>query len=198
MRHKILLVDDEQKVLAGLKRLLRREPYDVYTANSAEEGLDILERENIGAVISDQQMPGMSGTEFLAHVNKRYPDTVRIMITGNASLDMAIQNVNEGNIYGFFIKPFNDVELIISLRHGLQQRELIVESRKLLGAVRHQSNILEELESHHPGLTKINKDASGAIVLDNDETDIETLIQQIGNEWQRSKDILDQDDSKAA
>jgi len=90
MSHKVLIVDDEPHVTEGLKRVLRKEPYEILTASSANQALSILDREAIDVVISDDKMPGMSGSELLSIVSLDYPDTIRIMLTGHASLDKFI------------------------------------------------------------------------------------------------------------
>ena len=86
MQHKVLFVDDEPNGTKALKRALRREPYDILSAGSADESLEMLERESVDVVVSDENMPGMTGSEFLAVVYEKYPDTIRIILTGHASL----------------------------------------------------------------------------------------------------------------
>ena len=91
MSHTVLLVDDEPNVLDGLTRVLRKEPYEILTANSAEEAATLLEDRSVDLIVSDEEMPGMSGTEFLARVAEQYPDTVRIVLTGNPTLPAALR-----------------------------------------------------------------------------------------------------------
>ena len=123
MEHKVLLVDDDANLLAGLRRTLRNEPYEILSATTAEEALRILGREEVSVVISDQEMPGMSGTVFLAAVRQRFPDTVRFILTGKATLDTAIQAINDGAISRFFNKPCNPVDLAVTIRQALQQKD---------------------------------------------------------------------------
>jgi len=96
MEHKVLIVDDEPTITDLLKDALANEPYDILSAASAEEALPILDREQVDVVISDEKMPGMSGSEFLAIVRQEYPDTVRMILTGHGSLESAIRAINEG------------------------------------------------------------------------------------------------------
>ena len=99
MKDKVLLVDDDAMVLAGLKRHLRKE-FRIETALSGEEGLKRIEEYGPYAVIvSDYAMPGMNGIEFLCRVKKTEPDTVRMMLTGSADMSTAIKAVNEGSIF---------------------------------------------------------------------------------------------------
>jgi len=85
MARKVLFVDDELHVTEGLKRALRKEPYEIMSANSADKALEILARQPVDIVVSDEKMPGMSGSEFLTVVCRKYPDTIRIILTGHAS-----------------------------------------------------------------------------------------------------------------
>ncbi|AQT68687.1 Sensor histidine kinase YycG [Anaerohalosphaera lusitana] len=109
-KHKILIVDDEQRVLAAMRRRYRKK-YDVVTADSGREAINKLEREgSFTVVISDLQMPGMNGLEFLSMVRDISPDSICIMLTGFAELDAAVQAVNQGHIFRFLTKPCgNDV-----------------------------------------------------------------------------------------
>lgn len=132
MSHKVLLVDDEPHVLAALKRALRKEPYEVLTAGSGREGLALLSATEIAAVVADHEMPGMSGTEFLSQVHKFYPDTLRFMLTGKASLDVVIDAVNVGAVHRFFTKPCNKIDLAITIRQALEQKDLIEEANQKL------------------------------------------------------------------
>jgi len=105
MKDKVLLVDDDDMVLAGLKRQLRNQ-FSIDTALSGEEALKQVQQNGPYAVIvSDYMMPGMNGVEFLSHVKKTNPDTVRMMLTGTADMPTAIRAVNEGSIFQFHPKP---------------------------------------------------------------------------------------------
>lgn len=106
-RH-LLLVDDEENILSSLRRLLRRDGYIIHTASSGEDGLAVLEREPVGVIISDQRMPGMSGSEFLSKVKARFPDTMRIVLSGYTELNSIAEAINRGAIYKFLTKPWDD------------------------------------------------------------------------------------------
>ncbi len=122
--HAVLLLDDEPNVLSALRRALRKEPYDLLCACSAEEALDILDRRPIDVVVSDQDMPGMTGTAFLAQVRKTYPKTTRFMLTGKATLDVALQAISDDAVSQFFTKPCDHATLALSIRNALKQKEL--------------------------------------------------------------------------
>ncbi len=165
MDNLILIVDDDPNVLSSLKRILKKEPYEIYTEESGVEGLKILKENKIKLVISDEQMPGMTGTEFLATLKNLFPETVRIMLTGHASIEAAMKAVNSGEIYRFFSKPWNDVELKLSIRSGIEKYDLEAENRRLLKTVKNQAVELKVLEKKHPGISRMKRDEKGNLVL---------------------------------
>jgi len=116
----LLLVDDEENILNALTRMLRRDGYKVLTAMGAEEALDILGRNDVQVVISDQRMPGTSGTELLSKVKEMYPDTVRMVLSGYTDLAAVTEAINRGAIYKFLTKPWNDEELRIQIRDAFR------------------------------------------------------------------------------
>ncbi len=181
----VLFVDDEPLVTQALKRALHKEPYRVLSAQSAAAALDILAAQPVDVVISDEMMPGMLGSEFLALVCREYPDTVRIILTGHANLQSALRAINEGQVYRFLTKPCGELELSVTLRQALQHRELLSKGRMLLRAVRHQHAVLEDLEKAHPGITNVEWDSQGAIVLDDSVTEVDSLIREMQAEVQR-------------
>ncbi len=108
----ILLVDDDHFLLEGLLITLRNQPHHVLTANSAAEGLERLSQESVDVVVADEVMPGMCGSEFLAIVARRYPDTVSITLTGQATVAAAARAINEGRIFHFLQKPCSPRDFI--------------------------------------------------------------------------------------
>src|SRR6056297_3059875 len=118
-RYGILVVDDEDAILESLELTLGAE-YRVFTARSAEEGLEILDREEIALVLSDQVMPGMSGVEFLEKVIERNPRAIRMMLTGYADMPALIRAINEGRIYRYIPKPWEPDDLRIAVKRGLE------------------------------------------------------------------------------
>ena len=169
MPYRILVVDDDTTLRDILCGFLKTQDFEAIPAASAEEGLALIEANNMDAVISDENMPGMSGSEFLAIVRQKYPDTIRIILTGHASLETAIRAINEGEIYRFFTKPCSVVDLAITVRRALQQKELLRESRKLLEITKKQSVLLDSVEDKYPGITKVKTGASGEVIMDEEE-----------------------------
>ena len=127
----ILLVDDEQNVIRSLKRLLRKEGYKILTANSGQEGLQVLKDNSIGVILSDQRMPGMSGVEFLSQVKELYPDTIRIVLSGYTELSSITDAINHGAIYKFFTKPWEDELLTVNIRDAFKNYGLHKENKRL-------------------------------------------------------------------
>jgi len=107
-RRTLLLVDDEANVLSALKRTLRRDGYDILTAGSGREGLELLSTHPVQVILSDQRMPEMSGTEFLSRVRDLYPNTVRLVLSGYTELGSITDAINRSAIYKFVTKPWED------------------------------------------------------------------------------------------
>ncbi len=143
--HKILLVDDEINILSSLKRLLRKEEYEIVTASSGREGLEILTKHKVSLIISDQRMPEMSGVEFLRQVKDLYPDTIRIILSGYTDVNTIMASINEGEVYKFITKPWNEEEIRIAIRRSLEQHDLIRENKELYHKIKEQNDELQIL-----------------------------------------------------
>jgi FixJ family two-component response regulator len=129
---KILFVDDEAPVLDGYRRILRQQ-FAISTARSGEEGLAAIQANGpYAVVISDMRMPGMSGSDFLAQVRRRAPDSVRMLLTGHADLDAAVDAVNRGNIFRFLTKPCEKHVLVEAIRSGLEQYHAAAAEKELV------------------------------------------------------------------
>ncbi|MBN2808607.1 MAG: response regulator [Deltaproteobacteria bacterium] len=115
-RPTVLVVDDEKMVLRALSRVLLSSEWDLATAESGAAALEILARQPIALIISDQRMPEMSGLELLNKVKELYPETVRIVLTGYAEMDVVVKAINQGEVYRFFTKPWNNTELIETVK----------------------------------------------------------------------------------
>ncbi|MBI5233131.1 MAG: response regulator [Deltaproteobacteria bacterium] len=161
----LLIVDDEPNVISALKRIFLDEPYRVYSAGSALEGMEILKEGLVKVVISDEKMPEITGSEFLSMARRDYPDIVRVMLTGHASIEAAMKAINEGEIYRFFMKPWNELELRFAVRSAFEKYDLEDENRKLLSVIRRQAADLNLIEEQYPGITRVRHDKEGRIVL---------------------------------
>jgi len=127
----LLLVDDEANIVSSLKRLLRRDSYTIHTAGSGQEGLDILAKHPIDVIVSDQRMPGMTGVEFLRQAKQLYPDTTRIVLSGYSELQSVVAAVNEGAVYKFLMKPWDDQQLREHILEAFRRKEMGDENRRL-------------------------------------------------------------------
>lgn len=129
-RH-LLLVDDEEGILQSLRRMLRRDGYQIHLATSGPDGLAILAREPIGVIVSDQRMPVMTGTEFLSAVKEKYPDTIRIVLSGYTELNSITDAINRGAIYKFLTKPWDDDLLRSHIAEAFSRFEMKGENARL-------------------------------------------------------------------
>ena len=119
---KILCVDDERNVLRALERIFLDDDYEIILAGSGDEGLKIMEEEGpFQVVVSDYRMPVMNGVEFLKAVYERWPETVRIVLSGYADAGAIVAAINEGHIYRFIPKPWNDDELRVTIQNCLER-----------------------------------------------------------------------------
>ncbi|HEB94065.1 MAG TPA: EAL domain-containing protein [Gammaproteobacteria bacterium] len=124
MERTLLLVDDEPNVTRALKRLLYPGGYQILSANSGAEGLTLLDQHNVNVIISDQRMPDMTGVEFLSQVRERWPDTVRIVLSAYADFKAVTGAINDGAIYKFFTKPWDNGLMRANVREAFQHSEL--------------------------------------------------------------------------
>ncbi len=140
----ILLVDDEQNILSALKRLLRRDQYRILTATSGAEGLEILAQNHVDVIMSDQRMPGMIGADFLRRAKELYPATIRIMLSGYTELQSVTDAVNEGAIYKFLTKPWEDELLRMHIREAFKLKNIDDENTALNEALLKANDNLAE------------------------------------------------------
>jgi len=166
--HRILVVDDEDNVRNAIRRSLRKEGYELFFASEPSEGLATLRENQADLVISDHLMPNMTGLEFLKIVHDRHPDCMRIMLTGHADMQTAIDAINQGEIYRFLSKPWDDTELKVTIHLAFEQLELMRENRRLLAAVRRQYDLIKSLEREYPGIGKLVRDSDSASSIDRD------------------------------
>jgi len=143
---KLLLVDDETNILKALKRLLRRDGYTILLANSGEEALQLLPENKIGVIISDHRMPAMTGTELLAEVKNLYPDITRVVLSGFSDIDSITEAINQGNIYKYLAKPWDDAEIRTTVQEAFERFELRTENTRLAEELK-QANITLKQEN---------------------------------------------------
>ncbi len=175
----ILFVDDEPALLEAIERVLFEEPYNVLTAPSGQKGLELLATEPIDIVVSDEMMPAMTGSEFLSHVRRDYPQTVRILLTGHANIEAAMRAINEGEIFRFLTKPCPPELLIGTLGKAVETQQLYREAHRLASMARQRSQALNQLERENPGISDVQRNEDGAIVVPEADIDPVSLRSEI-------------------
>jgi len=143
MKHTILAVDDEPANLRMIERLFHKD-YHVITAESGEEALETLKNEEVHLIISDQRMPGMTGTELLKESLNMHPDAVKIILTGYSDTEAVIEAINRARVHKFVCKPWDPVQLRAIVADALSERDRAVEQKQLLDS-------LVALVQSHPG-----------------------------------------------
>ncbi|NGM87189.1 response regulator [Parapusillimonas sp. SGNA-6] len=136
----LLLVDDEENITRSLQRTLRNRPYRVLATHGAADALKVLENEDVDMVISDSRMPDMDGPTLLAEVQRRWPDKMRIMLTGYSDMTATIKAINEGRIHRYLSKPWDDTELCTAIEQALDYKALKAEREQLL-RLAHEQNL---------------------------------------------------------
>ncbi len=161
----ILVVDDEPEILDSLQRQLRNQGYSIATATSAADALVLLAGGGIDLLLTDIDMPGMNGLELAALVRRKYPEVARMLLTGDASLDSALDAINRGEVHRYLTKPWHKDTLRQTIQHCLER---LVELRRIAAAERglgQRERLLAELERAHPGILTVHL-VDGAYVID--------------------------------
>ena len=153
MEKTLLVVDDEENIIRSLRRLFRQEPFTVLTANSGSEGLEILEKQSVSVILSDQRMPGMIGSDFLKIVKDRYPHTIRIVMSGYTELESITSAINDGAVFKFLLKPWEDEKLLAHIRdafsyHDLKSNNILLAEELKRANANLEEKVLEEREKN--------------------------------------------------
>ena len=209
-RHTVLVVDDEPDVVKSVKDLLRLD-FRVLGATSAAEGMEILRKEEVHVVMTDQRMPATTGVEFLKSVRGEAPEAVRLLFTGYADIHAVIDAINQGNVYRYITKPWDPDELQTIIREACERYDLIVERKQLLAEVQQkntelekanadllQSNLLKsafiQVASHElrTPLTILNGLTGLARRISIENPGLTDLLRRIGEGGQRMQDLVNQ------
>lgn len=149
----VLYVDDEEHNLISFKAAFRRE-YNILTAKSAKEGIELLRQNDIGLIITDQRMPEMTGVQFLEKVVHEYPNTIRMILTGFSDIDAIIEAINSGRVYRYITKPWDQNELKVAIENAKQLYQLQLKNKNLIeelkAKVLEQERILKLFEKYVP------------------------------------------------
>ena len=162
---KILCVDDEKNVLKALERLFLDSDYEILTAESGEEGLETLtNNKTIQLVVSDYRMPRMNGVDFLKEVYEKWPDTIRIVLSGYADTASIVEAINDGHIYKFIPKPWNDDELKFTIAKALDHYNVQQKNIQLTSALEERN---EELRDINGNLENLVEERTSELMLQN-------------------------------
>ena len=159
----VLFLDDEQNVLNSIKRVFVDVPYGVAVASNYKEAMDIMSREKIKVVLSDQRMPDISGVEFLSKIKQQYPQVVRILFTAYADLSAAEQAINVSAVYRFINKPWQPEELKAAVAGAIHYFDIIMENQRLFEETRSKNEELEKANIKLKVLYDVQKEFSSTI-----------------------------------
>ena len=133
METNIIIVDDTREVLSSIQRDLKTEPYNIFYANNGEDALQILSENFCKLIISDIKMPKMDGFELLTRVQEKYPDTIRVVLSGHSDVKLILNLVNKGGIYRYLTKPWEADDLKSTIRQCIELFDLRKEVIELRG-----------------------------------------------------------------
>lgn len=169
MNPAILLVDDDERLIEGLRRTLHGGRFDIHCAGDAQSATDLLHRHPIDVVVSDDSMPSISGLEFLAQIRHLFPATVRIMLTGNATIERTVQAVNDAGVFRFLQKPCPGHVLCDAIRQAIEHKQLMDRGREALSLIRRHIAILRRLSETQPEALASAVDAVAGLHLKTDD-----------------------------
>ncbi len=159
----VLVLDDEGFILSSLKRLFINEPFDIATTTDPKEALEILAREKIKIIMSDQRMPTITGVEFLGQVKEKYPQVMRVLFTGHADLQAAEEAINVAQVYRFINKPWSGEELKGAVRQAMQHFDLVAENKKLLEETAAQNKELDAANRKLKSMFEVQREFTSTV-----------------------------------
>ena len=192
MRPTVLFVDDDPNLLQGIARSLRKEPYRIVCAETVESARSLLDAESIDVVICDEHLPGTSGSEFMAELRRMHPATMRVMLTGEATLGAAVHAINGGEIFRFLLKPCGHGELVETITLALSQKRLMDQCRSALRMLQRQTALLSALERRSPGIAARTASSLSATIAAREAGpgSTETLVGEIEAEIDRARGVM--------
>lgn len=171
--HRIMLVDDEENIIKALSRVMRaNSDWDIEAYTRPEDALKRATTNNFDLFLSDFRMPGMDGVKFLTEIKRLQPESMRLILSGFTDLDALMGAINEAEIYRFITKPWQDYELVSTIKQALQFRDMQVENRRLADQVREQQeeldkrrDVMEKYREKHPELFTIDWAPDGSVIM---------------------------------
>jgi DNA-binding NtrC family response regulator len=169
---KIQLVDDEPNILSALRRLLKPQGWEVHTYNNVESALAGLVEHDFAVIVSDYQMPTADGVTYLQFAKQRQPDAMRLVLSAYGDRNSMIKAINQAEVYRYLSKPWDDYELVASIKSAIDLYQLKVENRQLRNQVDTQRALLRareeellRLEAENPGITRVERDTDGSVLI---------------------------------
>jgi two-component system probable response regulator PhcQ len=163
--HTVLVVDDEREIVESVRRTLRNEPYTVLGTTSPREALATIDAGGVDLLVADIDMPDLNGLQLVAKVRASRPEVVRILLTGDASLESALEAINRGEVYRYLTKPWKSEALRETVREGLARLDELRRVAAADRATRARDALLAALETEHPGIRSVSL-VDGVHVLD--------------------------------
>jgi DNA-binding NtrC family response regulator len=169
---KIQLVDDEPNILSALRRLLKPRGWEVHTYDNVESALAGLVEHDFAVIVSDYQMPTADGVTYLQFAKQRQPDAMRLVLSAYGDRNSMIKAINQAEVYRYLSKPWDDYELVASIKSAIDLYQLKVENRQLRNQVDTQRALLRareeellRLEAENPGITRVERDTDGSVLI---------------------------------
>lgn len=169
---KIQLVDDEPNILSALRRLLKPQGWEVHTYNNVESALAGLVEHDFAVIVSDYQMPTADGVTYLQFAKQRQPDAMRLVLSAYGDRNSMIKAINQAEVYRYLSKPWDDYEVVASIKSAIDLYQLKVENRQLRNQVDTQRALLRareeellRLEAENPGITRVERDTDGSVLI---------------------------------
>ncbi|WP_375191517.1 response regulator [Marinobacter sp.] len=169
---KIQLVDDEPNILSALRRLLKPQGWEIHTYDTVESALGGLLEHDFAVIVSDYQMPTADGVTYLQFAKQRQPDAMRLVLSAHGDRNSMIKAINHAEVYRYLSKPWDDYEVVASIKSAIDLYQLKVENRQLREEVDTQKAMLRvreeellRLESENPGITRVHRDADGSVLI---------------------------------
>ncbi len=169
---KIQLVDDEPNILSALRRLLKPQGWEIHTYDTVESALGGLLEHDYAVIVSDYQMPTADGVTYLQFAKQRQPDAIRLVLSAHGDRNSMIKAINQAEVYRYLSKPWDDYEVVASIKSAIDLYQLKLENRQLREEVDTQKTMLRareeellRLESENPGITRVHRDADGSVLI---------------------------------
>ena len=186
---RILVVDDERWIRVNLRRILEADGHTVYLADGGEAALQLLKQHPVDIIITDHRMPRMSGLELLEHVRTDYPDILRVILTGYADLQLALDAINKVEVHRLLLKPYSQDQILRTVQELLELKSTGSEIGTVdLNKARIRKSAIEALQKEHPGIAHVVRDRQGRIIITDED------LEGVMDDFVDLKDLLSKAD----